>query len=255
MSCLLSKKFSKPLSVLALAITISAMPAYASSKQAVTTEARTACLDAAKAAERKYDIPEGLLQSIVIVESGANPFAVNYRGKGYMYANQASAQGFVGGLLDDGKRVIDVGCAQINLKWHPDAFANLDEAFDPEKNADYAARYLVELAGAGDRWERAVGQYHSPTNGERAGRYRQSVLAVFAKREDGFSEIKAKPMPNQNPQQASFTDFDYEAVGVYEVVSTKPSLDPDTKGLQPENLGIKGRRVSQMNGAIALKEW
>ena len=42
-------------------------------------------------------------------------------------------------------RSIDIGCAQVNLMHHPDAFASLEQAFDPMANADYAARFLKQL--------------------------------------------------------------------------------------------------------------
>ncbi len=52
---------------------------------------------------------------------------------------------------------------QVDLHYHPDAFASMDDAFDPEANADYAARLLVALHNgeAGGSWDIAVGLYHS----------------------------------------------------------------------------------------------
>ena len=44
-----------------------------------------------------------------------------------------------------GVRSIDIGCMQVNLMHHPNAFATLDAAFDPLANALYAARFLTEL--------------------------------------------------------------------------------------------------------------
>ena len=38
-----------------------------------------------------------------------------------------------------GARSIDVGCMQVNLLHHADAFASLEQAFDPVANARYAA--------------------------------------------------------------------------------------------------------------------
>ena len=51
-------------------------------------------------------------------------------------------------LRADGMRLIDVGCMQINLHHHPNAFASLEEAFDPLSNARYAAQFLTELRSA-----------------------------------------------------------------------------------------------------------
>ena len=62
-----------------------------------------------------------------------------------------------------GIRNIDVGCLQINLHHHPDAFDSLEAAFDPAENAKAAANLLVELRDTWGSWTRAVGNYHSNT--------------------------------------------------------------------------------------------
>ena len=58
---------------------------------------------------------------------------------------------------------VDVGCMQVDLHYHPGAFASLDDAFDPEANADYVARLLLTLHNgeAAGSWDVAVGLYHS----------------------------------------------------------------------------------------------
>jgi hypothetical protein len=71
---------------------------------------------------------------------------------------------------------IDVGCMQVNLMYHPHAFASLRDAFNPRSNAAYAARFLnVLFAGARD-WAHAIAAYHSetPALGEA---YRTLVMA------------------------------------------------------------------------------
>jgi hypothetical protein len=68
---------------------------------------------------------------------------------------------------------------QVNLMHHPDAFPSLADAFDPEKNAGYGARFLARLhADTGD-WDRAVGYYHSRTPALAAD-YQSKVLGVRA---------------------------------------------------------------------------
>ena len=44
--------------------------------------------------------------------------------------------------FERGARSFDVGCFQINYRWHGDAFASLEEMFDPLVNTRYAARFL-----------------------------------------------------------------------------------------------------------------
>ena len=66
-------------------------------------------------------------------------------------------------LQAQGVRSIDVGCMQVNLMHHPNAFASLDAAFDPTANALYAARFLNTLYGISGSWVQATAAYHSQT--------------------------------------------------------------------------------------------
>ena len=77
-----------------------------------------------------------------------------------------------------GVRSIDIGCLQINLRHHPQAFASLEEAFDPLANARYGARFLGELQATRGDWMQAAGGYHSQTPGF-AEPYRARVAAAW----------------------------------------------------------------------------
>jgi soluble lytic murein transglycosylase-like protein len=70
----------------------------------------------------------------------------------------AAARAAAGSSLSE-----DVGCFQINLFYHPQAFASLAEAFDPVANARYAARFLQQLYARTGSWAKAVALYHSAT--------------------------------------------------------------------------------------------
>ena len=103
-------------------------------------------------AERDWRLPQGLLAAIGVVESGRRapagmfpmiwPWTINAEGQGYYQPSKAAAVGMVRSLQLAGVRVIDVGCFQVDLYYHPDAFASLEEAFDPDTNARAAARIL-----------------------------------------------------------------------------------------------------------------
>jgi hypothetical protein len=67
---------------------------------------------------------------------------------------------------------------QVNLLYHPTAFASLEEAFDPWHNARYAARFLTALRGADSTWLPAIAAYHSMTPALGT-EYRKRVLAVW----------------------------------------------------------------------------
>jgi hypothetical protein len=58
-------------------------------------------------------------------------------------------------------RMIDVGCFQVDLFFHPYAFASLEEAFDPDANARAAARILSMGRFASTGWDGAIAAYHS----------------------------------------------------------------------------------------------
>ncbi len=91
----------------------------------------------------------------------------------------AAAVATVAALQRQGQRNIDVGCFQVNLGYHPDAFPTLAAAFDPQSNADYAAGFLATLYARTGTWQDAVAAYHSATPWQGAA-YRTRVFAQWA---------------------------------------------------------------------------
>ena len=157
----------------------------------VAFPAGSVCRAALVRAEARYAIPSGLLQAIGIVESGRRnevtgtrqpwPWTTDVEGESRFFDTKAQAVAWVRQAQAHGTRNIDIGCAQVNLMHHPAAFGSLEQAFDPAANADYAARFLVELkTAAGGNWMTAVGYYHSQTP-ELAASYRQMVQAVTSR--------------------------------------------------------------------------
>lgn len=155
------------LSVLAICM-LALLPAQA---------AQADCLAAAAGAERRHGIPAGLLQAMARVETGNQPWALNAAGEPRLHASRAAALADLHALVAAGVRPIDVGCLQVSLFHHPGAFASLEEALDPVRNADYAARYLRRLFEQSRDWRVAVARYHSGDS-ERGGRYRLRVEAA-----------------------------------------------------------------------------
>ncbi|MDZ7712446.1 MAG: hypothetical protein U5L06_04740 [Rhodovibrio sp.] len=68
-------------------------------------------------------------------------------GRGRYLPSKAAAIAEVRDLQARGVSNIDVGCMQVNLHWHGDAFESLEQAFDPAYNVAYAAAFLLDLAG------------------------------------------------------------------------------------------------------------
>ena len=106
-------------------------------------------------------------------------------------------------LQAQGVRSIDVGCMQVNLMHHPNAFASLDEAFDPPSNALYAARFLNTLYGASGSWLQATAAYHSETPAIGAD-YQRRVMARWQL--PGRANIAGLPAT-----QVAYRDFAPEA--------------------------------------------
>jgi hypothetical protein len=149
------------------------------------------CRPALIAAETRHGIPAGLLQAIGMVESGRRdpltgkaepwPWTVNADGEPHVFDTKQQAVDWVRKAQVRGVQSIDVGCAQVNLMYHPTAFASVEQAFDPASNTDYAARFLRELweTSASRNWMTAAGQYHSQTP-ELADAYREQVRTAMA---------------------------------------------------------------------------
>ncbi len=142
------------------------------------------------AAERRHRIPAQLLSAIALTESGrwmtekkaiiAWPWTVYAQGKGQFLASQAEAEAAVSDLKAQGVRNIDVGCMQVNLQHHGDAFERLDQALDPAGNIDYAARLLRRLYLKHRSWLQAVAHYHSATTSLNVS-YRKKVMQTWYK--------------------------------------------------------------------------
>ncbi|MBL3285267.1 Lytic transglycosylase domain-containing protein [Rickettsiales endosymbiont of Paramecium tredecaurelia] len=136
--------------------------------------------------ESKYNLPPDLLHAIALQESSKNvdggvrtvwPWTVNTKGKGYFFQTKLEAMRFVRQELLSGNDVIDVGCMQINLHYHPNAFRTLNQAFDPRANIEYAAKFLQEKHKQLASWSKAIAHYHS-ANPHLGGRYGASVIRI-----------------------------------------------------------------------------
>lgn len=74
--------------------------------------------------------------------------------------------------------MIDLGCMQINHRYHGDQFRSVDDMLDPRRNVDYAARFLAQLHAKHETWSMAVARYHAgPNNDPAQKRYVCRVIA------------------------------------------------------------------------------
>lgn len=154
----------------------------------VSQEQRQICAEPIRFHEREAGIPNQLLAAVARAESGrwdkgesasfAWPWTVTAEGKGQFFASKEEAIAQIQRLRGRGVRNIDVGCMQINLLHHPDAFADLEEALDPQANVAYATSFLKQLFEQNHSWVMAVGNYHSATP-EFHFRYREKVMKLW----------------------------------------------------------------------------
>lgn len=174
-----------------------ALPLHASeSTQAVSTT----CERVAEEAARRSGVPVSVLKAISLTETGRKvdgkfrpwPWTVNMEGAGHWFDTLDEARAYVFKEFKRGARSFDVGCFQINYKWHNQAFSSIDEMFDPLANALYAAKFLSELYAETGSWNGAAGAYHSRTK-EFADRYaaRFADLRTRYLEQDGAAEIAA----------------------------------------------------------------
>ncbi|MFV0626893.1 MAG: transglycosylase SLT domain-containing protein [Alphaproteobacteria bacterium] len=162
---------------------------------------RFVCVDATAKFEKEFQIQKHLLTTISNVETGrwdetlqkrtTWPWTVNAQGKGYYYDTKEEAIAAVKTLQKNGVKSIDVGCMQVNLMYHGKAFANLNDAFDPEKNVEYGAKFLKNLyQNADEDWMKAATQYHSKKP-HKAQRYGNKLAAVY---EDIKANLSSDPL-------------------------------------------------------------
>lgn len=129
------------------------------------------CDAAAQHAAGETGVPLDVLIAITRTETGRAtgdathpwPWTVNMEGRGVWFDTKSEALAFVFDHFKTGARSFDVGCFQINYRWHGAQFASIEDMFDPLSNARYAATFLRTLYGESGDWTVAAGAFHSRT--------------------------------------------------------------------------------------------
>lgn len=150
-------------------------------------------------ASARYGVPTGILYAVGLAETGVKgslqPYALNIEGKAAFPRSRDQALEMIEAARDRGKRLIDVGCMQINAYYHAENFAGLREMLDPHHNVDYAARFLLKLKSRNDTWTMAVARYHAGPNNNPA--QKQYVCRIVA-------NLAATGFGKWTPQARSF---------------------------------------------------
>lgn len=161
------------------------------------------CEAAAVTASRESGVPVDVLRAISLTETGRKgsddflpwPWTVNMEGAGKWFDDLHSAQAYVDRHFARGARSFDVGCFQINYRWHGDAFSSIEEMFEPIANARYAAKFLRELHDELGDWSRAAGAYHSRTP-----KYANKYRARFNRIRKGLPDMEPVVMAQAPPK-------------------------------------------------------
>ncbi len=146
------------------------------------------CAALARDMEVEEGIPPGLVHALALAESGrwlpelgrsqAWPWTVTSGKDSFYLPSKAAALRKVEELRRSGRWNIDVGCMQINLGYHGDAFTSLAEALEPRANVRYAAQFLKRLRVETRSWARATARYHSNVP-DRGRAYRAKVYRLW----------------------------------------------------------------------------
>jgi hypothetical protein len=146
------------------------------------------CGRLAREAERIQGIPPGLVHALALAESGRWlselrqsrpwPWTVTASTDSFFLTSKEAALAKVRELQAVGRTNIDVGCMQVNLGYHGQAFGSLEDALDPASNVAYAAQFLKRLRQETRSWARATERYHT-SDPERGRYYRSKVYRLW----------------------------------------------------------------------------
>lgn len=201
---------------LATLLTGAMAPLMAGASEGTSSDPATICEAAAIHYERDNELPRALLAAVAMAESGRSvpgsrtarawPWTINAEGRPYYFKTKEEAIAKTQQLLGGGMRSIDVGCMQVNLRYHPHAFTSLEEAFDPIANVAYGAEFLMELRERTGSWQQAVANYHSQTEW-RGDRYFARVIRIWKNERTRIANASYMIPSQDTANRIEVTDF------------------------------------------------
>lgn len=213
--------------------------------------------------ERRYAIPSHLLSAIAATESGRYhkglklalpwPWTINAEGQGHYFNSKAEAVSAVRRLQAQGVKSIDIGCMQVNLVHHANAFASLEEAFDPERNVAYAASFLRTLYEENRSWKTAAAYYHSRTP-SRGTDYAGKVFGRWYNIVDRLRLAKADVVKDRTDDKVMMASSAMTASP--RVVNVKPQVVSDKSGYHAprmNSISITNADSSRDNGVLVIR--
>ncbi len=159
---------------------------------------------------KQFNLPNKLLTSIALVESGLKkekkefgswPWTLNVAGKSIYFNNKKETLSFLKKKLNS-RKSIDVGCMQINTKYHLKNFNSLEQLIEPEENVKYAASFLSSLHKKHRSWNEAISRYHSSIPKKKQ-QYLKRVYSYWNNLRQRKIKIKSN-YENQNNEKIKF---------------------------------------------------
>lgn len=160
----------KPFGALALALSI--FSGWVHADAASQSGSPMVCEREIIRASARHGVPIAILYAIGMTETGGkgalHPFALNVSGKPYFAGTREEALIAFAEARTAGVKLIDIGCMQVNHFYHGARFPSAEEMFDPARNVDYAARFLVSLKQREGTWTMAAARYHAGPDNDAA---------------------------------------------------------------------------------------
>lgn len=170
------------------------------------------CEWAAQKAAQESGVPVDILGALTLTETGrrmdgvVRPWAwsANSEGEGTWFDDPATAVAFAEDRVAQGRTNLDIGCFQLNYRWHGENFGSVAQMFDPLENARYAARFVRQLYTETGDWRAAAGAFHSRTPA-----YAQRYLARFDTLRDMLRDRGFQGMTGSPETYNSFAAIDF----------------------------------------------
>lgn len=110
---------------------------------------------------KECEVPEIVLEAVCSVESNFRCNVLNVGGKSISFESKDLAIKFLKKLIQHGVTNVDVGCMQINVRWHGNNIQSPEQLFDEKTALRYGAKLLKTLSLEKGGWLQGILFYHS----------------------------------------------------------------------------------------------
>lgn len=168
----------------------------------ISRQHTSGCRSHIAAAEAKNGIPPRLLEAIATVESGINPWIINYQGRARSFHSKEAAAKAIRELQKKGVRSINIGCMQLHAPSHQRRFKSIEDMLEPANNISYAADLLKKLHRQHGSIEQAVKYYHSASPVHNT-RYKAKIYRIWSRLKGTSSDLPSATPSKFAPTGAS----------------------------------------------------